>query len=78
MIKNKKGQGVVAFFIVLGIFFFLWASWLGGFLQEWGAKATASGDFNGFELFLINNLNLWIFLGLIIAVFFAITFGGNR
>ena len=68
----------MSFFFLVVIFIFIWAFWLGGFAQDWGASAVASGDFNGFESFIISNINLWIALGLVASIFFAVSFGGSR
>lgn len=78
MIKmNNKGQGaIIGIIFLIGIFLFIWAVWLGGFLQDQAEEQISAGTYTGLEAFIVANLNLIIFLGLLLFIVFAIAFGG--
>lgn len=76
---NRKGQaGPLAMILMFILFVILWALWLGSFIQEWGARMVADNGLSGVEAFLVSNLNLWIFFGLIISIAWATYSGGGR
>lgn len=76
---NKKGQaGLLAFVFALIIFVIIWAIWFGKYLNETIAANIAANGITGIEAFLLVNMNLWIFLGLVISVAFAAYFGGQQ
>jgi hypothetical protein len=73
---NSKGQFSILLFIgSLIIFIFIWAVWLGGWLQNYAETAITAGTVTGTEAFILANLNLIIFLGLLLTILIAITFG---
>lgn len=75
---NKKGQiAILSFFFALILFIIIWAVWLGSFLQERATADIAAGTYVGIEAFIVANINLWIFLGLLLAIFFFVAFGGG-
>lgn len=77
--KNKRGQfGILLFIGSLLIFVFIWAVWLGAWLQDYATTTIQAGTVTGLEAFIIANLNLIIFLGLITTVFIAIYFGASN
>lgn len=77
--KNKRGQfGILLFIGSLLIFVFIWAVWLGAWLQDYATTTIQAGTVTGLEAFIIANLNLIIFLGLILTVFIAIYFGASN
>lgn len=76
---NKKAQGgILSFIFSLIVFIIIWSMWLGKVINEWGARAITDNSLTGVEAFLFANLNLWIFLGLIIGMFFITYFGGSN
>ena len=77
--KNKRGKfGILLFIGSLLIFVFIWAVWLGAWLQDYATTTIQAGTVTGLEAFIIANLNLIIFLGLITTVFIAIYFGASN
>jgi hypothetical protein len=79
--KNKRGQagfGILLFIGSLLIFVFIWAVWLGAWLQDYATTTIQAGTVTGIEAFVIANLNLIIFLGLILTIFLAIYFGASQ
>jgi hypothetical protein len=75
---TKKGQAaIIGFIFMLIIFFFIWTLWLGQFLQLQADQYITAGTVTGLEAFIYANLNLIIALGIILAIFFAIAFGGG-
>lgn len=78
IIDNKRGQfAIITFFFAIIIFFFIWAFWLGGFLSDYADQAISAGTVTGLEAFILANLNLFIFLGIILTVFIVIYLGAQ-
>ena len=76
---NRKAQaGPLALILMFILFVILWALWLGSFIQEWGARMITDNGLTGVEAFAVANLNLWIFLGLLISIAWATYAGGGR
>lgn len=76
---NTKGQAALLGFIFsLITFFIIWAIWLGGILNEWGAKMIEDNGLTGIEAFMAGNLNLWVGLGLFITILWILYAGGNQ
>lgn len=76
---NKRGQlNLIRIFFIVIIFIFIWAFWLGQFLNEYSAQFLATGYVTGLEAFLWANLNLWIALGLFLGVLIALYSGGAQ
>ena len=76
ILKNKKGNVIAWSFFMLS-FIFIWAVWLGAFMQEWGATYITVNSATGIEAFFYANLNIWIGLALITSIFMYIRFGGQ-
>lgn len=68
--KNKKGQTTTPITIMFLVLFFMviWALFLGGFINMNSSIAIADHNLGGFEGFLWANLNLIIFICLIIFI----------
>lgn len=76
---NSKGQiGLISLVFSLIIFLILWGLFLGKWLSEWGRKAIIDNSLTGLEAFFMANLNLWVFLGIIIGVLAWVYIGGGQ
>lgn len=73
---NKKG-GLLSFTFWIIMFIALWALWLGSFLSEWGLKNITDNGLVGIEALFYANMNLWIFLTLLVTIFLGIKYGGT-
>ena len=74
---NKKGNFfVIGWIFTVIIFVIIWARWLGVFLNTWATRYIELNSAVGIEAFLIANLNLWIFVWLLIATVFDL-YGGS-
>lgn len=76
---NRSGgtTPITIMFVVL-LFFVIWALFLGGFINQNSAQAIADHNLGGFQAFLWANLNLIIFICLVvfILVFRYVLVGG--
>lgn len=67
---NKKAQaGPIAFIIGVGLFIAFWAVLGTNFIGKWFSWGVERNNLTGVEAFLMNNINLWILIFLIIGVF---------
>jgi len=66
---NRKAQetGPLAYIILLLVFVLMWFLWLGGFVNDMGEYAINSAGYTGIEAFFYSNMNIFIFIGLIIG-----------
>lgn len=75
---NHKAQiwQVTALF---GIFVFvvLWFGGLGGFLGELGQSVIATNNMTGIEAFFVANLNIWIFICIVLSLIVISIIGGQ-
>lgn len=77
---NKKGQGSgapVAVIVLVMIFVLNWALWLGKWIGEIGQSAIDQQNLTGVEAFAFGNLNLFIFIALILGTMAWIYLGQN-
>lgn len=66
---NKKGQsGIIEVFFMFVIFIILWFAWLGNWLSQISEMSMATGNFTGIEAFFYSNLNLVVWVCLIIGM----------
>jgi len=67
---GKKGQQTtpITILFLVGLFIVIWSLFLGGFINVNSATALSSHNLGGFESFLWSNLNLIIFLCLLIFI----------
>jgi hypothetical protein len=66
---NNKGQiGILSYFTLLFFFVAFWALYLASWLTQIGADAVANNNLTGFEAFAFTYLNLWVFLGVLLAL----------
>jgi hypothetical protein len=68
--KKKNGQNTtpITILFLVGLFIVIWALFLGNFININSATALSSHSLGGFESFLWSNLNLIIFLCLLIFI----------
>ena len=74
--NNKRGQGLIGFFIIEMIFVINWAIWIGGIFSSLGTQAQTAGS-QGIELFLWSNINLFIFIFLILVNALVLSYTGS-
>lgn len=67
-IKKKGGTTAITIMFVVLLFMVIWSLFLGGFINWNSANAINSHGLGGFEAFLWANLNLIIFVFLIIFI----------
>lgn len=76
---NKKAYaGPIAFIFTVLVFIFMWFIWLGGWLVDVGEQAIIDGQLTGIEAFIYANLNLWVFIGLILGTLGYMYFAGGE
>ena len=76
--KNNKKGGLLGFAFWLIMFIYIWAFWLGSFLAEWGQRNITDNALTGLEAMFYANLNLWIFLCLLVIIYLGIRIGGAQ
>lgn len=64
MIQNKRGQTIVTVLFLLITGLLIWVLALAPQLSYWGAQAASQTT--GLEAFLWSNLNLWVFIGMLL------------
>lgn len=65
---NKKAQGgPIAFAFLMLVFLFMWFMWIGSWIKDVGQQAIIDGSLTGVEAFFYANLNVWVWLGLILG-----------
>lgn len=75
--NNKGGFFVITWIFTVIIFIMIWAFWLGETLSFWATRYIEQNSATGIEAFLISNINLWIFIWLIIISIFVFYGGGD-
>lgn len=74
---NRKAQGIIGFIFVLIVFVAVYFIWLGGWVKEMGQLAISTGGLTGIEAFFFANLNIVIFIGLLLGILGFMYFMGN-
>lgn len=76
---HRKAQGgVIAFVLIVDfIFIILWAFLIGPLLSQIGQNAMRSGA-TGLEALFFMNLNMVIFIALVLANLFVFRYGGDQ
>lgn len=75
---NKKGEGPIGFIFLILVFIIIWFVWLGGWVKEWGLSIVQTNGYTGFEAFFYTNLNMTIFIALILGILGYFYFGGGQ
>ena len=65
---NKKALGPVGALVLFGIFLLIWFLWLGGFVNQMGTSAMQLDNATGLEAFLLSNLNLAVFICMLLGI----------
>ena len=74
VLNNKRGQTVVTFFFVVLVFIIMWIGFLGKYLNMIGQQAISTGA-TGLEAWAYGNLNLFVFIGLMLLIIMYNKFG---
>lgn len=71
---RRAQVGPISLLIMDAFFIFFWAVWLGGWIGSIASETIARYNITGLEAFLWANINLWIFLGLLLGniIYFAV------
>lgn len=73
---NKKGN-IIGFGFAIISFLFIWAIWLGGYLNELGEQYIVNNSPEPLEIFFYSNLNLFLAIGLILSIFIYFSLGNG-
>jgi hypothetical protein len=74
----KKAQvGIIGVIFLVVVFVIVWFLWLGGVVSDFGQLAIETGGLTGAEAFFFANLNLWIFIALILGLMAFVMLGGR-
>lgn len=66
---NKKAQGgPIWFMFTVILFIVIWFVWLGGFIGDIGESIVEQNNYTGLEAFFYMNMNIFIFIVVILAV----------
>lgn len=66
---NKRAVSPLTVGFAVLAFVVGWAFFLGEFVSDWGSQAVETGNFGGFESFVLLNLN-WV-IGVALVIFIA-------
>lgn len=77
LMDNKRGN-IIGFAFAVISFIFIWAVWLGGYLNTLGAEYIAQNNPDMIEYWFYANLNLFVFFGLVIAIFLYLYLGSTQ
>lgn len=76
---NRKGQFVfIKWLALIGVIFIIWAIGLSKVIGDMTTVAVDSGNLNATESFLMVNMNLWIFMIIILAGLAWVYFGRSE
>lgn len=68
MLYKKAQSGPVALILLIIIFMINWFIWLGDWVSTAGQTAVIQGGLTGIEAFMYNNLNVFVFLSVVLAI----------
>ena len=69
--------GPITYFALILIFVVIWAAGLGTVISFGGNLAIEQGNLSGIEAFLWANLNLVIFIAVLLGIFLFMQFGAG-
>lgn len=76
---SKHGQVGAIGLIFIDIFFIInWGLWMGSWLSTVGDQAISSTGVTGVEAFVFGNLNLIVFIALLLMNLIYFTVGGEK
>ena len=76
MRHNKRGN-IIGFSFAIISFLFIWAIWLGSYLNELGDQYISQNTPDIIEIYFYSNLNLFVFFGLVLAIFIYFSLGSG-
>ena len=76
--RKAEGGGPVAIIFLVIVFIINWAIWLGKWLGQVGEMNIVDNKLTGAEAFFFANLNLWVFIALILGLMAYLYFGGGE
>jgi hypothetical protein len=65
---NKKATGMIGGIFLFMMFLIVWFLVLASWINEIGQNMIDTNGLTGFYAFFYANLNLWIFIGVVIAM----------
>jgi hypothetical protein len=77
LFRNKKGVLVIYLFFAVVFFLIVWGVVLAPMISDWGSRAVVDNSLTGVEAFFLDNLNLVIFLALILVIIVVVYAGGT-
>jgi len=75
---GKRGQGLFSVLLLEAMFVVVWALFLGDWLSFVGQNYIEVTAATGLEAFFYANLNLWVFLILLMANVVLFKYGGSE
>lgn len=76
--ENNKGQlGILSLIFMFFIFIIFWAAAGGTLLKDAGESAIAEYGYTGFKAFVFSYMNVFVFIGLLLAIIVAIGIMGK-
>lgn len=77
LLKSKKATGSIGAVLLFLVFLVVWFAWLGGFIGNIGYQAVANNNLEGVEAFFIGNLNIVVFVCLVLGIMGYMYFGSQ-
>ena len=68
MFDKKAQSGPVGLIFLVIVFIIIWAVWLGQFVTTMGQQAIQATGLTGLEAFIYANINLFIFIALVLGI----------
>ena len=76
--KRAEGGGPVAIVFLVIVFIINWAIWLGTWLNDVGQMNVVDNNLSGVEAFFFSNLNLFVFIALILGLMAYLYLGSGN
>ena len=78
LFRNKRGVGPIGAIMLFIVFIVMWFVWLGGWVATVGHNAVVEHGLTGLEAFAFDNLNLCIFICMVLGMMAWTYFGGSQ
>lgn len=65
---NKRGTGAIGGIFLFIVFIVIWFVWLAGWINQVGEMIVTTNNFTGIEAFFFMNLNLCIFICMVLGI----------
>ena len=76
--RTKKGTGIIGYVFFVLLFLLMWGVWLGSWIASVGQYAIEHNNLTGIEAFGFANLNLIVFICLVLGIMAYSYFGGGQ